>query len=399
MATQRTRWSCSPAAEKHSACPQAVCCNDDCLQERQPAPTEGASARELGDLTFHLVTSTGRQVLAAVGLNSGSAHYVYRSDSAFGVYGSIECTNRKDITGWLEMVMKESALLAEGKVGDEIAHLGARTAANPDGLYYVSIRSAPALCPLLHAGAALARVRQSAWRCRHERTKDEAERHVNKWHLVDQHGVAHLAVVGRERDVGDGHYTYAPQAPFVQQQPIDKCSNQGQVQHWLEQFVTHHALESQLHVGDHVRAVRSPLRTPPYSTFLVALLCRSADRDHGRALVPRCPHVTAVHMSLLSACHCCPHLTAVRMSLCPSAAEQGELRACPAEARNVQSHAHIRTPRRSSGGEGISAGAGGAAPRMSKRMRVPTAKASDADGVLPAAPLVTSFSQSPWKKS
>lgn len=33
-------------------------------------------------------------------------------------------------------------------------------------------------------------------------------RRINRWYLVDQHGSAHLAVIGIERDTKDGHYTY-----------------------------------------------------------------------------------------------------------------------------------------------------------------------------------------------
>lgn len=33
-------------------------------------------------------------------------------------------------------------------------------------------------------------------------------RRINRWYLVDQHGSAHLAVIGVERDTKDGHYNY-----------------------------------------------------------------------------------------------------------------------------------------------------------------------------------------------
>lgn len=41
-----------------------------------------------------------------------------------------------------------------------------------------------------------------------ERTATEDGRRVNKWFLVDQRGVPHLAVVGVERETKDGHYSY-----------------------------------------------------------------------------------------------------------------------------------------------------------------------------------------------
>jgi hypothetical protein len=34
-------------------------------------------------------------------------------------------------------------------------------------------------------------------------------RRINRWYLVDQHGSAHLAVIGIERDTRDGHYNYS----------------------------------------------------------------------------------------------------------------------------------------------------------------------------------------------
>jgi hypothetical protein len=95
-----------------------------------------------GDVSFHLVTANHQRVLAAVGVDHGNAHYSYRSLRDFNSYGSIECTNRKDITSWLEMVMRESQMRATGQVAEEIAHLGEPTPANPQGLYYVKIRCA-----------------------------------------------------------------------------------------------------------------------------------------------------------------------------------------------------------------------------------------------------------------
>ncbi len=45
-------------------------------------------------------------------------------------------------------------------------------------------------------------------RIRHERDYYDDGRRCNKWYLMDQHGVEHLAVIGEERDTRDGHYTY-----------------------------------------------------------------------------------------------------------------------------------------------------------------------------------------------
>lgn len=46
------------------------------------------------------------------------------------------------------------------------------------------------------------------WR-RYERAHMADGRRINRWCLVDQHGSAHLAVIGIERDTKDGHYTYS----------------------------------------------------------------------------------------------------------------------------------------------------------------------------------------------
>jgi hypothetical protein len=116
----------------------------------------------------------------------------------------------------------------------------------------------------------------AASECRHERARDSTDRHVNRWYLVDQHSVEHLAMVGMERDVGDGHYIYEPQPHFARLVPITHCSNQNHVQHWLENFVTHHALESQVHVGDHICTVRATMCSllggrstiPPFSSLV-----------------------------------------------------------------------------------------------------------------------------------
>lgn len=45
--------------------------------------------------------------------------------------------------------------------------------------------------------------------CRSERAHMADGRRCNRWHLLDQHGNAHLAVIGIERDTKDGHYVYS----------------------------------------------------------------------------------------------------------------------------------------------------------------------------------------------
>jgi hypothetical protein len=44
---------------------------------------------------------------------------------------------------------------------------------------------------------------------RYERATLPDGRRCNRWYLIDQHGVSHLAVIGIERDTKDGHYVYA----------------------------------------------------------------------------------------------------------------------------------------------------------------------------------------------
>jgi hypothetical protein len=80
---------------------------------------------------------------------------------------------------------------------------------------------------------------------------------VNRWFLVDQNEKLHLAVQGEERDARDGHYIYSACEPFASMVAMPPCTNQQQVMHWLEHFLTHHA-KAGMHVGDHIRSVRQP---------------------------------------------------------------------------------------------------------------------------------------------
>ena len=102
---------------------------------------------------FWFKDQEGNKVLGAQGFDHGDAHYLYKIAPKFTTkYGTIQCHNRKDLVSWLEMVIKESRMLADGTVEIEKALLGAPTADNPEGLYYVSTLyvaspiSAPSLC-------------------------------------------------------------------------------------------------------------------------------------------------------------------------------------------------------------------------------------------------------------
>ena len=119
------------------------------MQQRQNPPGQPPVLPKVGpDISFYLLTSDGRRVLAAVGNDNGNAHYGYESMPQFQEYGSRECTNRKEMTSWLEMVMHESQLQATGAVAEEIAHLGEPTDDNPEGLYYVDVKCAALRCAL-----------------------------------------------------------------------------------------------------------------------------------------------------------------------------------------------------------------------------------------------------------
>jgi hypothetical protein len=91
--------------------------------------------------------------------------------------------------------------------------------------------------------------------CRSDRSQVADGRHVVKWLLQDQRGAEHIAVEGIERDARDGHYVYAAQQPFASRVPLTRSSNKADIQAWLENFVTHHAPESAVHVGDHIDKV------------------------------------------------------------------------------------------------------------------------------------------------
>lgn len=112
------------------------------MQKRVPADSNSRSSRGR-NISFFLTTEDGQQVLAAVGVDHGDAHYNYLTSKEFTKrYGTIECHNRKDLVQWLEMVIKESKLLYTGRIQAEKSQLGQVTLENPEGLYYVSSRCA-----------------------------------------------------------------------------------------------------------------------------------------------------------------------------------------------------------------------------------------------------------------
>jgi hypothetical protein len=99
--------------------------------------------------------------------------------------------------------------------------------------------------------------------CRQKRDHLPDGRRVNRWYLVDQKEELHLAVQGEERDARDGHYIYTSRNPFASIKPMGTCTNQQQVMHWLENFITHHA-KAGMHVGDHIRSVSNPADSVPH---------------------------------------------------------------------------------------------------------------------------------------
>jgi hypothetical protein len=93
--------------------------------------------------------------------------------------------------------------------------------------------------------------------CRQKRDQIPDGRRVNRWFLSDPNEELHLAVQGEERDARYGRFYYTSRDPFASIKPMGTCTNQQQVMHWLENFITHHA-KAGMHVGDHIRSVSNP---------------------------------------------------------------------------------------------------------------------------------------------
>eukprot|EP00892_Ulva_mutabilis_P000847 jgi/Ulvmu1/10763/UM068_0053.1 len=196
---------------------------------------------------FYLVDKDDNAVLAVEGEDLGDAHYDYHNVEGFDKYGTIQVHTRKEVVEWLEMIIHETQLKSKGSDSS----MQEQTPVDEDGLYYT----------------------------RHEQRRDHLPdgRRINKWLLIDQHEQEHLAVQGQERDARDGHYVYGAVEPFSSRAPMPACTNQQQVMHWLEQFISHHAPKSAMHVGDHIRTgpshgtgtprrSRSPRSTPHCSS-------------------------------------------------------------------------------------------------------------------------------------
>ncbi|GLC36801.1 hypothetical protein PLESTM_000503300 [Pleodorina starrii] len=163
-------------------------------------------------IEFCLVTDTGNEVLAITAEDHGNSHYVYQSTGAFAKYGALNSKNRADTISWLEMIIKESQIKVDSQLAEEMAHAGEPTPDNPLGLYYTQHKA--------------------------EKTANPDGTHTQRFFLLDQYGVLHLAVVGEERETRDGHYLYKATEEFAVRYPLS-CHSQKDVIHWLEQRVTH----------------------------------------------------------------------------------------------------------------------------------------------------------------
>ncbi|GLC72914.1 hypothetical protein PLESTF_001309200 [Pleodorina starrii] len=163
-------------------------------------------------IEFCLVTDTGNEVLAITAEDHGNSHYVYQSTGAFAKYGALNSKNRADTISWLEMIIKESQIKVDSQLAEEMAHAGEPTPDNPLGLYYTQHKA--------------------------EKTVNPDGTHTQRFFLLDQYGVWHLAVVGEERETRDGHYLYKATEEFALRYPLS-CHSQKDVIHWLEQRVTH----------------------------------------------------------------------------------------------------------------------------------------------------------------
>lgn len=90
--------------------------------------------------------------------------------------------------------------------GSSSRHLSTPHVAGPVGTLYINCATQPP--PAAHSLTQGVCVHAVVVRRRYERAHMSDGRRINRWCLVDQHGSAHLAVIGIERDTKDGHYTY-----------------------------------------------------------------------------------------------------------------------------------------------------------------------------------------------
>ncbi|KAK9811980.1 hypothetical protein WJX73_005245 [Symbiochloris irregularis] len=166
-------------------------------------------------LQFFLVDAQGQETLAAVGEDSGDAHYTYHTVPEIQEHGQLECRNRRELIAFLDRLRVTSQggtwppSEPSPDMGEEPEEAAGEGLDTEEGAFphWVSFRV--------------------------ERTLDASQRRRSTWYLKDDRDRELPAVIGEERDTRDGHYTYSALAPFAEAFPLS-CSNMGAVNHWLE---------------------------------------------------------------------------------------------------------------------------------------------------------------------
>jgi len=162
-------------------------------------------------LKFYLITTNGNRVLAATAEDQGDAHYCYKNSRGFNQYGILDSHSRKDVIMWLEKIIHESSLKFKS-ASAAAERMILKTPDHPEGVYFVGEEQKYSTFP-------------DGRRC-------------TEWYLLDNHGVAHRAVIGEENHARDGHYVYRSVEPFSLQRQLE-CRNKAGVYHWLELWIVH----------------------------------------------------------------------------------------------------------------------------------------------------------------
>ncbi|KAK9819255.1 hypothetical protein WJX81_004801 [Elliptochloris bilobata] len=199
-------------------------------------------------LRFHLISASGTEVLAATGEDHGDAHYTYRSVRDFPGRPAIACHNRRELTVWLEGVIRDSQA-AGYAVPDGGTHDGHATGpAGPDAAPGAErtgeAAAAAAMLPVAAAAAPALHEQPPAMppgmppfvAYRQEKLAPEGGPRLQRWWLQDARGGEVLAALGEERENRDGHYIYRAAPAFAAERPL-AAGNMAAVHAWLEQML------------------------------------------------------------------------------------------------------------------------------------------------------------------
>lgn len=193
---------------------------------------------------YHLIDDAGEEVFAAYADEStpGDSHYTYKNAPGFTAHGAMMCHNRKALHEWLkEIVRVTSGRVVDGPItaqnvkmnskrDDKRAQNAARRQAYAAAQAHAHTQGGVTVSTAKADGSA-----RFVSYSQEKFTFPDGRRGV-RFYVVDEAGVATLAVEGEERETRDGHYQYKRVDSFTAGAPL-RCGNLSGVHKWLKDHI------------------------------------------------------------------------------------------------------------------------------------------------------------------